>query len=152
MSIVIETETQWNSIFVELQETLDGISYVQPLTEFQYDFAAATSLRFGMAVSPTGELWAELAPETIRRKGSDRILVDTGALRASLVEIGGVNNISVVADRGSIYGTSDPKAIWHQFGTRRMPARPMVGTTEAAVDTLAERIADFVITTLNNPE
>lgn len=62
--------------------------------------------------------WAELSPVTIMRKGHNRILIQTGALRSSF-------RMSIRGDEVWI-GTSDPKAIIHQFGQGRIPARPML--------------------------
>ena len=89
--------------------------------------------------------WPALKPSTIARKGNDRILVETGALRASLVSVGGPGNISATAPRGMLFGTEVEYAIFHQEGTRKMPARPPVGMSEETLDRAVERIADSAV-------
>lgn len=63
--------------------------------------------------------WAPLAPSTIRRKGHDKILYDTGRLRDSI-------SIGEVTPSSATVGTDAPYAPYHQFGTKKMVARPFI--------------------------
>lgn len=67
-----------------------------------------------------GTPWKPLAPETIRKKGHDTILVEEGDMRDS----GYVNdhNNELVVD----VGYSDEKVAFHEFGTEDIPARPIL--------------------------
>lgn len=78
-----------------------------------------------------GGSWKRLKPETIQRKGSEIILVETGALRASLTELGAPFQILSVTNNSIEFGTSHPAAGIHQYGTRdgRIPARPIIKFT-----------------------
>jgi hypothetical protein len=68
--------------------------------------------------------WAQLSPYTEDRKASmgypaDAPLLATGAMRASLdQEQHGLEGVA---------GFTDPKAVFHEFGTEKMPARPVMG-------------------------
>lgn len=77
--------------------------------------------------------WAPLAPSTLagkRRAGQDqRILHAEGDLRASLTRRGG-DHLEEVTDSSLVFGTTDPKAKFHQFGTSTMPRRRPVELTE----------------------
>ncbi len=66
----------------------------------------------------TGRPWAKLSPNTIagRRKGSSRILQDTGGLKSSFTERHDANGVRV--------GTAKEISLYHQFGTRPYEIRP----------------------------
>ncbi|GAC1394033.1 MAG: hypothetical protein NVSMB31_13990 [Vulcanimicrobiaceae bacterium] len=82
----------------------------------------------------------ELQPDTIAEKERhgaarpDAPLIDTGALRDSLV--------TSVVEKGygivGYVGTEDEKMYWHEFGTTRVPPRPVmaIGCAEAATENL----------------
>lgn len=63
--------------------------------------------------------WAPLAASTVRRKGHDKLLYDTGRLRDSIT-------LGTVTDRTATVGTDAPYSIFHQMGTKRMDARPFI--------------------------
>lgn len=63
--------------------------------------------------------WAPLAASTVRRKGHDKLLYDTGRLRDSIT-------LGMVTDRTATVGTDAPYSIYHQMGTKRMDARPFI--------------------------
>ena len=72
---------------------------------------------------PYGQPWKPLAPATLKRRRAGgvgaKILQDTGVMRRSLnYRVAGRNAVAV--------GFSDKKALWHQDGTDRIPARPML--------------------------
>jgi phage gpG-like protein len=65
--------------------------------------------------------WPKLAQATIERKGFERPLYETGALKNSIEH-------NVDADgRDAYVGTDDPVAKYHEFGTSKIPARPFLG-------------------------
>jgi HK97 gp10 family phage protein len=70
--------------------------------------------------------WPPLKPETIARKANgDTPLVETGELRDSIEH----NSDS----KEGYVGTNNEKAVWHEFGTSKIPARPFLGGAVAAV-------------------
>ncbi len=63
--------------------------------------------------------WPQLAPATLARKSGNTPLLETGALKDSIVF-----NVS----RGEAYvGTDHFVAAWQEFGTRTIPPRPFMG-------------------------
>lgn len=95
-----------------------------------------------------GEPWAPLAESTIAEKaahgGGTSILIDTGAMRRA------AGQPQRVATPSSLTLTIvDPKIGYHQDGTDRMPARPVIPaelpvTAEAELEAAAEAyIADM---------
>jgi phage gpG-like protein len=66
--------------------------------------------------------WQPLAPSTVARKGSDTILVDSGALRDSF-QYGAEANIFEVTDDYLRYGSDVEYGEFHQFGTSDIPMR-----------------------------
>lgn len=79
--------------------------------------------------------WAPLAASTVAAKqaqGLDpRILRARGDLFDSLTEEGHPDHLSIVRHDGLDFGTTDPKARFHQTGTARMPQRRPVQLPEA---------------------
>jgi phage gpG-like protein len=73
--------------------------------------------------------WAPLAESTLRSKRGTDILVETGALRGSLVGRG-QGAIRDVRPDGADFGTDIPYAMFHHRGTSRMPKRPLIGMDE----------------------
>lgn len=78
--------------------------------------------------------WAPLKPATLRRKvakGEDqRILRATEALRKSLTNRSNENNVWRSSFDSFTFGTSDPKARFHQSGTAKMPQRKVIELSE----------------------
>lgn len=117
-----------------------------------------TKLRFAREEAPDGTPWAPLATSTIRRKlsgkggkrrdgrgrflksGSTKILVDTGILESGIAaRPASDTQASVETTAGAEYG------IWHQIGTKRMPARPYLGFSDedvSAIDRIFKRHVD----------
>ena len=62
--------------------------------------------------------WKPLRPNTLagRRKGSGRILQDTGLMRASF--------LPAWDDQKAIVGSADKKSLWHEKGTKPYPIDP----------------------------
>jgi phage gpG-like protein len=69
--------------------------------------------------------WPPLKPATVARKSTgDSPLLETGELRDSIERD--------VQDHVAYVGTNNKKALWHEFGTSRIPPRPFFGPTAAA--------------------
>jgi hypothetical protein len=67
--------------------------------------------------------WPPLAESTVRQKGHSTILVDTGALKASLIDPGTAMKISGTSAE---WGTGIDYARYHQEGTSKMPMRQVI--------------------------
>lgn len=97
--------------------------------------------------------WRPLAPATVadRRRqgyaGNRPILVRRGDYRRSFVERGGDNHERIWQSAVGLTiesGSDDPRAIFHERGTSRMPVREVVPLDDAQEDGLV-RIIDFAI-------
>ncbi|KAF1004102.1 MAG: hypothetical protein GAK36_00127 [Pseudomonas sp.] len=68
--------------------------------------------------------WAELADSTEEHKAKmgyppDSPLLASGSMRASIT-----HSTSILE---AVIGSTDPKMVFHEFGTPKMPARPVMG-------------------------
>lgn len=107
------------------------------MDQISASLAAQTEDAFERERDPeTGEAWARLAPATIEQREErgywpGLILQRTGQMADSIVADAGADFASLAIDA--------PYAFWHQVGTDRMPARPILGISDA----LAEDILDL---------
>ncbi len=78
-----------------------------------------------------GTPWAPLATSTLRKSRRTRsgILNLTGALLGSLTDPGAPGHVEQIDSAQLLFGSGLPYAGFHQTGTRRMPARPIVVLT-----------------------
>ena len=92
--------------------------------------------------------WAPLTPRyaayKARRFGAGlRILERSGALRRS---------ISTRLEGGALVASTDvPYAAFHQYGTRRLPARPFLTLTETDKEEVVQAVADSLGTAYRVP-
>lgn len=136
--------------------TLSGFGRLEALAQRLQDFAASrqTLLRqLGQLIrtqhqrrvlsektSPDGAAWAKLKPYTVRKKGNSNILVETGRMaKAWNLQYGGD---SVRMTNGTSY------LHWHQGGTSRMVARPVMGFSGANLAEIAQAVQAFVASRL----
>ena len=102
-------------------------------TALLQDFAQNFRDEGGMFGRGAWAQWQPLRPSTVadRRRlgypGEHPILVREGNLMASVTQRGAAGNVFEVGPNSLVLGTTDRKAKYHQFGTRRMPARKIVG-------------------------
>jgi phage gpG-like protein len=130
---------------IEFTYSLNLESVEKALTEFQESLAdqqpALAAIaddcremiaeQFASQGGAEGTPWAPLAPSTLRRRrASPSILYATGALRRSLTEPGAAGHIEELEDQSLTLGTRLPYALYHQTGTRRLPARPIIVLSE----------------------
>ena len=95
--------------------------------------------------SQGGGSWVSLAPSTIRRKTTDQMLVETGALRDALTTRGAAGNKFLVSNNEVVVGVYPdvlPRAWWINSGTRRMPARMIINVTD--MNRVVNALVDFL--------
>ena len=105
---------------------------------------------FNKTASGRAAQWAPLAASTVAERvrlgygGEHPILWRTGMLGESLAMAGAPGNISEVGDWEARFGTDIPYGRFHQLGTRRMPARPIVGLTRDRKAAVVRRLRDYL--------
>ena len=88
--------------------------------------------------------WPSLAPSTIKRKGNDFILIDSGVMFSS-VKVGAVLPGSVQVNVPVGGKRHDPNVPgYHQSGTRRMPQRKIIEITPQLLSGLAATVQLWV--------
>jgi phage gpG-like protein len=106
---------------------------------------------FAQERTPTGGRWKPLSPNTVKKKGRSRVLVDSGSLLSSLTTGGGIRRSS---NNEIEFGTAVPYAVYHLTGFRvrgrraKVPPRVFLGLSQGGVDTIAKNIADGIIAKL----
>lgn len=97
----------------------------------------------------TGSVWAPLSESyrrwKVRRYPGRGVLVRTGRLYSSLTRAGGTDAIRKVTARRMEFGTAVPYARFHQTGTRRMPARPIVRLSDANKADLTRMVHRYLV-------
>lgn len=109
-------------------------------------------VRFAMEADPEGVPWRPLSPYTIKKKGHDTRLLETGRLRGSLRQQKHSDGIRQTWDEwpkaGLIFGTSVPYGIFHETGGPNLPRRAFMGMAERSLDLFTEHTADYVLAEL----
>lgn len=91
------------------------------------DFREMIAQQFASEGRAEGTPWPELAPATLRRRQANTpILYKTGALLRSLREPGAAGHVEELEGYSLTLGSRLPYAVFHQTGTRRLPARPII--------------------------
>jgi phage gpG-like protein len=104
---------------------------------------AAVKENFAAGHDPEGRPWAPLKNPRGRRRGG-KVLRDTGLLMASFGS--GGHHVEAFDRRGGlVWGSNLDRAAWHQHGTRRMPARPMIGFTARISEKVSLVVAEQVV-------
>lgn len=135
-------------VFQELENAFRGADYQPTLDKLVAGIVADHAGFFERRSDPTGDGWKPLAPVTVRKKGHDQPLVETNAMRTSLLQPGHPDHIGETSHRGLVFGTNDEKAAIHQHGARRIPARPFVGWTDERIDVATNAVADHLVEAL----
>ncbi|WP_397570658.1 phage virion morphogenesis protein [Schlesneria sp. T3-172] len=138
----------FESLYHDMETVVQRCDYGPMLEQFQQVIAQGEEVAFRAQSTPGGVPWAPLAESTVRRKGHAYILVDTGDLASSLIDVDGPGNINATNSHGLMFGTDVEYAIFHETGTSRMPARPAVGMSDETLDDLCERVARATIDSL----
>jgi hypothetical protein len=100
--------------------------------------AALIDQGFAAGRDPYGQAWAKLRPSTVARGRRPPPLTDTGTMRRGV-------SVRPMAGAGiAVSFASDIPSIFHQYGTRKMAARPMLprGAFPATWARAIERIGE----------
>jgi phage gpG-like protein len=85
-----------------------------------------------------GDKWKALSPATIARKGSSRILVDTGNLRASYTyQLRGNSAVQI--------GSPVFYSIWHEEGTKDIPQRPVLPKKNTTLRIAKQEVQRYLV-------
>jgi phage gpG-like protein len=99
------------------------------------DFRALIARQFATEGRAEGTPWpprkrsrvgAGLAPPSKRATQASPLLVRTGALRDSLIGPSALGHVEELEAQSLTLGSRLPYALFHQLGTRRMAARPLI--------------------------
>lgn len=124
-----------------------------------------TTERFTTKLSPNGEYWANLLPNTVARKtnvsrdresnlietnnywtnllrNKEGILVETGDLMRSITYYANKDSVTI--------GTPEPYGVYHQFGAKKrnggnMPARPFLGLSNKDESDIYDVINQYLL-------
>lgn len=135
----------------ELRRKLQGIAArtfdpVPALELIAEDIRQVEKAVFSSQGRRGGGSWKFLDPKTVERKGSDIILIDTGALLRSVSEADSEYS-DVYIDRSTLnFGTTHPAAKAMQFGDPKhnIPARPFLRFTMFDHARWRRIIADYI--------
>jgi phage gpG-like protein len=121
------TRQFFDSLKYSLQDVSGGIMGTA-FSEAGDSYMRGVQSRFDTFKHGGGD-WPPLSPKYAARKmkklGYATLLFYTGDLNLSLYP-GQLNNVKLPLPDGIVVGTDDPKAHFHQYGTRKMPARPIL--------------------------
>jgi len=107
--VTLEVTVDQNQIGKALYELTERMGdLTTPLNDIAEYLHQSTDNRFRQQVAPDGSPWAPLAPSTLARKKSGRILREAGTLQDTLRHSVSNNELS--------FGTNRPYGAIHQFG------------------------------------
>ncbi len=134
----------------DVVEDFKAIEYREALDQVAGHMAEKTRDNFLSQSSPSGSPWEPLSPVTVARKGHDTILVDSTAMRKSVVLRDAPHHIERIGRNASgedeiVYGTDVTYAVFHQEGTGRTPQREFLGLDEEGADDIAVIVADHIV-------
>jgi phage gpG-like protein len=94
------------------------------LREIADDFREMVAGQFASEGQAEGTPWAPR--KAVGAIHESPLLVRSGALRRSLTTRDAAGHVEQLEEQSLAIGTSLPYALFHQTGTRRMPARPII--------------------------
>jgi hypothetical protein len=136
-------------MFADVAGVVERTDYSALLREFRYSIANEKAEMFENQSDVHGNPWASLAESTIQKKGHDTILVETGALRTSLVDVDGEGNFNEVDSHSLTYGSLVPYALVHESAYGNRPARPTLGISAELMAEFEQKVLDRTIEEMN---
>lgn len=156
-----------------ITEVLSGLDQIQPYVDRlakdfqaidfqpfgrleQFELAYTHAQYFATNTGPDGNAWPPLAPSTIKRKGHNKILIETGRLIQSLTEqiSGGageaIRDVVVMHDETDIiFGTMVEYSGLHDQAVGSRPARRHVGVNDQFLDGFCDRLIRYAFNELS---
>ena len=143
--------------FDDLKRLTDALAQPAPADVRRLDRAIRAEAAFNFKRQGSGAgAWAALSPATVRERlrlayGPRPILIRRGSLYRSFTHDNDPNHAMELTLRSGGWalavGSTDARAPWHEFGTRRMPARPVLSFDAAqegrVFDSLEAMLADI---------
>lgn len=139
---------QLGGIFLDIDQKLERLDFTEPLTDFVGVLEDQESSAWDSRMSPAGEAWPPLSEYTIRKKGHDRPLILTGALRAAMTDRHAPGHVGEVQPTLMTFGTDIDYAGFHEYGTQRIPQREFASISEENLNKLVNAITDHVVASL----
>lgn len=110
-----------------------------PFVNYGRWFVKQTDKQFDRGVDPDNVPWVKLKPSTLARKKalgySQKILIARGDTRNTLAHKATKTGVEVY-----IEGTAE----YHQYGTRRIPERRIIGVNQERLDKLEELLTNWI--------
>lgn len=131
--ITLDTNARAVALRMELAALAVASAMTEALAEATLIIREGIRKNFESEGAYFGERWEELSDKTIANKeakgtAENQILVDHGDLRHDLTDDYGMF-IAAIGTEVKV-GTDDWRAHFHQGGTEKMPARPIIGVAE----------------------
>ncbi len=99
-----------------------------------------TSIMTNFASQGRPQAWEILKPETVERKGHDRILFETGRLMGSILCRASEDSLRITAD------VPYAQPLQHGTGSAGMPARPFLIFQDGDLNTITSLIETYIVT------
>lgn len=135
----------FGGILQEVENAFSTLDYRETLKGFEESLIEEHAGHFSGRVDSSGSIWPPLAASTIKKKGHDVPLVETGEMKKSVLNSSHPDHVGATSHRGLIFGTEDRKAIFHQFGTAKIPQRAFIGMNEGLVDEVTDGVANHAV-------
>jgi phage gpG-like protein len=131
------------------------ITHLQPAWEevgnyLLQDFAAQFHNEGGFLGAQVGPLWAQLRPATVADRmrkgypGEHPILQRSGSLMESVTQRNAAGNVFEASNEGLRIGTTHELAKYHQYGTKKMVARKMIGLRFQTRSEIVRIFGDYI--------
>ncbi len=142
------------SIFADVYRMFDEADYTPTMNATAERLRETHDITYSAMSDPNGVPWPPNKTSTIAKKGHGIVLVETGRLKASVLEPAHPDHIQdVMPDgRGMAWGTGVEYGAVHQDGllAPRVPQREFLGMTEKTVNEITEAVADRAVSVLIN--
>jgi phage gpG-like protein len=140
----VTSQLELRIVFAQIEEAFNHADFEKDFREEIFPAIENAEKRFfADERDPTGEKWKPLAQATVKRKGHDTILVETGRLKNSLTTPDG-DSIREALGRSANFGTFVEYAGFHQEGAG-VPQREHTGLDEPTLDKIVDTIADSLV-------
>jgi phage gpG-like protein len=135
----------------ESLEQMDGMknrskNFASVFEWAKHELEKANAENFALGGLPSGG-WAPLSPryaawKSVHFPGSP-VMVQTGELFRSLTSL--TNSAETITPTSASFGTTVEYAKFHQYGTRKMPARTIIFCPIEFADNVADKARDHIL-------